>query len=91
MFDSQVTHPIDETINEESALTEIPLPPFTYKLQQVTEIIRRTIYFDPIKKFAFAIRDGTFFGIALRQSKNFDLYRDLLKVETPLVKAENID
>jgi len=54
-------------------------------------MLKRQVKFDPISKFAFAIHDNRFYGITLRRSHNIDLYRDLMRVETPVVKAVDVD
>jgi hypothetical protein len=49
------------------------------------------VRFDPIERFDFAINEGRFFGVAVRRSKNIDLYRDLMKVESPLIHAIKVE
>jgi len=90
------THLVFETEDNQldfNALTikSIQKEDFQYELKQVTEVIKRKVHFDPIRRFAFAINNGRFYGIAIRNSNNFDLYRDLIKVETPLAKAVEAD
>ena len=63
---------------------------FDYKIKQVNEILKRQVRYDPIMKFDFVIKDGRMFGISMKRSRNIDLYRDLMKIETPLIHASSI-
>jgi hypothetical protein len=49
------------------------------------------VRYDPIIQFDYVINNGRMFGISVRRSKNVDLYRDLMKVESPLIHASKVE
>jgi hypothetical protein len=62
---------------------EIDFEEDTHKFLQCREIVKRLTHHDPIQYSDFVIKDGKVFAIALRQSGEFDLYYDMIKVQTP--------
>ena len=65
-------------------ITERKEGQWNYQIRQVNELLCRLVRYDPIQQFDYVINNGRMFGVSRRRSKNIDLYRDLMKVETPI-------
>jgi hypothetical protein len=65
------------------ALTNFEKEGFTFMFKQCREVVQREVMLDPIYKVAYVIdKSNTFYGIALRESGNFDLYWNMTLVDS---------